>query len=94
MEPHHLLLLKLGAHSDRVGSAKGEKDAIDIVNLLYNYKFDKEKFETIGKKFGFADANGRLAQVVRDFPQQHLDFTNADFVSFKKWKNEFLSSLR
>jgi len=85
-----LLLLKLGAYKDRRGSAKGEKDAIDIVALLADAKFDREKFARAEKDAGVDAQMGTLRRIVSDFPGSSLPFVGISFVDFKKWRKGFL----
>lgn len=87
-----LLLLKLGAYQDRKGSAKGEKDAIDIVSILYSAKFDKGAFEKAAAGSEVEKPLKLLCDVVSEFPESSLPFVGADYVAFKKWRREFLKS--
>jgi hypothetical protein len=88
-----LLLLKLGAYADRKGSSKGEKDAIDIVSLLYGTEFDKADFEKAAKDASVERPVEMLKEIVSQFPGSSLEFVGAGFLEFKKWRGGFLKRL-
>ncbi|MCX6771288.1 MAG: hypothetical protein NTX79_04490 [Candidatus Micrarchaeota archaeon] len=85
-----LLLLKLGAYEARKGSAKGEKDAIDIVALLVAAKFDREKFARAARDASVEKPMETLRQIAGEFPDSALPFVGISFVDFKKWRKGFL----
>jgi len=88
---NQLLLLKLGAYEDRKGTVKGQKDAIDIVALLYHAKFDGKKFEAEAKIAGTREAMLRLKEIVREFADENLKYAGIGFVEFKRWRREFVA---
>jgi hypothetical protein len=87
---HYLLLLKLGAYRDRLGSAKGKKDAIDIVSLLFHCHVEKELLEKAAKGAGMPGAWTELRAIAAEFSDEMLPFIGADFLSFKRWRREFM----
>jgi len=87
-----LLLLKLGAYSDRKGSEKGEKDAIDIIGLLLSPKFGRADFLREAEFSSVKEPLALLHEIASSFPESALQFVGTDFVSFKKWRKEFLKS--
>lgn len=53
--PEMLFLLKLHAWQSRVGSAKGQKDELDIISLAELAEFDWKKFRELVKNYAMQD---------------------------------------
>lgn len=49
--PEMLVILKQEAERDRHGSGKGEKDRVDILNLLLKSQFNKDKYLSLLEKY-------------------------------------------
>lgn len=81
--PEALLILKQKAHLDRAGSAKGEKDKIDIISLLGAVDF--VSYKNLLKKYGLKSLAGdlkSLLQSTREVPE--LDISAHAFARLKK----------
>ena len=73
--PEVLLILKQKAWADRKGSAKGEKDKIDIIALVQS-GIDFKKYAAIGEKYAPADAKNDLLNLfneTREVPELGLN---------------------
>lgn len=83
LKPEALLILKQKAYQDRAGSAKGEKDRIDIIALL---KFvDFEKYKTLIGKYGDKSYLTDLRQILKTTRQvDELGIGEHAFSGFKK----------
>lgn len=71
--PEALLVLKQGAWLDRKYSAKGEKDKIDIVSLLFFSDIDFERYGKILREYRLENYINELISLIRSF-QDYQDF--------------------
>ncbi len=70
--PQVLLLLKQGAEMDRHDSAKGQKDRVDILNLLINAGADLGLYTELAKKNRLDGYPGHLKSIVRSAKKEFI----------------------
>lgn len=81
-----LLILKLFAYTQRKGSLKGQKDALDIFSLLYNTdQIDFNKFSSILKNQNLEDLRKELKEIFNSATEiKELDINKKQYSDFKK----------
>ncbi len=87
--PEALVLLKLGAASDRLASQKGDKDAIDILGLLFYSGIDMGKLRDIAERHNLLQHILLLRNVLKDFRQENFVYLNLNAASFSKLKRKY-----
>ena len=87
--PEALMLLKLGAASERLYSMKGDKDAIDILGLLFYSGVDLGKLSRIAKEHGILGSVRLISRVLSEFNPENLEFLNLNQASFAKLKKKY-----
>ncbi len=92
--PEALMVLKLGAASDRGKSVKGRKDFIDILGLLFYSEFDTPAFGRILKEHNLAQYMRLLGSILSTFDSKDLKYLNLNKSSFAKLKRKYLSDIR
>lgn len=60
-----LFMLKLFAWEKRRGSAKGQKDELDIFSLAFLPEFDWEKYGRLAKKYKFEEHSRLFAELIK-----------------------------
>lgn len=73
--PEILLILKTETHFDRKGTAKGNKDLIDIFSLLKEGKIDWKTYKEIIEKYNLKEMNEKLKNLIssqRAIPELNL----------------------
>ncbi len=87
-KPEILLLLKQQAELERKDSVKGQKDRVDILNLLINCELDIEEYKKLVRSFSLEKYRKRLGEIVqtarREF--EYLGITNPREIRLKKRK--------
>lgn len=84
LEPEPLLFLKQKAFEDRAGSAKGEKDRLDIISLLKD-AVDLKKYERLAEQYRlqrYLEQLRNIVQETRSVPE--LGLSEHAFARFKK----------
>ncbi|MBI5159334.1 hypothetical protein HY992_04395 [Candidatus Micrarchaeota archaeon] len=89
-----LLVLKQGAEIERRNSVKGQKDAIDILTIISRAGIDWKKYAEILSKHGKHLYPSELLRVLRDFPDDDIEYLGMSFTEFKKWKKLLLAELK
>jgi len=80
-----LFLLKLYAYESRRGSAKGEKDELDIFSLLVLPEFDWSKYERLIGKLNFSKCHKRLLSLLkRTYRVKELGISDQKMAKIKK----------
>lgn len=92
--PEALMVLKLGAASDRGKSVKGRKDFIDILGILFYSGFDLPAFGRILKEHNLAQYMRLLGSILSSFDSKDLKYLNLNESSFAKLKRKYLSDIR
>ena len=83
--PEILLILKVKTYFERKGTTKGEKDFLDIFNLIKNEKIDWEKYKELIKRYNLKEINQKLKEIIslpKSIPQ--LSLLNHQIASLKK----------
>jgi len=62
--PEILLILKIKTYSERKGTAKGNKDLIDIFSLLKKGKIDWKNYKELIEKYNLKEANEELKNLI------------------------------
>jgi len=86
-----LLILKQKAELDRRDSVKGQKDEIDILNLLINVDVNWEKYKEFLKEFGLREYKKELFHIVKSFDM--LEYIGMNPREYKVWKRGILKNL-
>ena len=85
-EPETLLILKQQAELARKDSVKGQKDRVDIINLLMNSEIDLKKYLQLLQKFKLVSYKQRLKEILlsasREF--QYLGIQNPREIKLRK----------
>lgn len=83
--PEILLILKTKTYSERKGTAKGNKDLIDIFSLLKEGKIDWKTYKEIIEKYNLKEANEELKNLIssqKAIPE--LDLLNHRIAKLKR----------
>lgn len=64
-KPEILLILKQSAELERGDSARGQKDRVDILNILINGNPDMKEYGKITSKFRLSGYPARLREIIR-----------------------------
>lgn len=86
--PELLLILKQTAQIDRKNSIKGQKDKIDIINLLIKLDMDWEKYKEILKAYNLKGYKKELFRLVKTFDM--LEYTGMNPREYAVWKRKVL----
>jgi hypothetical protein len=86
--PELLLILKQTAEIERRDSVKGQKDKIDIINLLIKLDMDWEKYKDILKAYNLKKHKKELFHLVKTFDM--LDYTGMNLREYTVWKRKVL----
>jgi hypothetical protein len=92
LEKELLLITKLKAYQERIGSVKGQKDLIDIISLIILEEFDFNYFLKLTKKYHLEKYQKLLEKIIletKEVPELNL---NKHF--WGKKKRELLKKLR
>ena len=90
-KPEVLLMLKQGAYAERKHSVKGEKDAIDIVSLLFFSGIHLNAYKELARNYKLEHYISELIDLVKDFKDYNaLELTPH---KFKVEKEKILSKL-
>lgn len=91
--PEALMVLKLGAAVDRGKSAKGEKDAIDILGLLFYSQLDVSLLKKILSEYGLMAYTDVLISILNNFDRKSLNYLNLNENSFSKFKRKYIDEI-
>ena len=95
--PEALMVLKLGAAKERLKSIKGEKDAIDILSMLFFSDFNPELFKKIVEKNRGNEYVRLLLSILRSADRREISYLNLNEKTFsglkKRWEMELLRIL-
>ncbi len=89
-----LMVLKLGAASNRGESKKGEKDFIDILGLLFNSKLDLKLLKEILEEYKLTQYMRFLMSILNGFDKRNLDYLNLNENGFSKLKHRYVEEIR
>ncbi|MBU4360580.1 hypothetical protein KKC16_01740 [Patescibacteria group bacterium] len=85
LKPEILLILKQTAFLNRQGSAKGEKDKIDIISLLNLDNFDFKVYQTILQRYDLMNYQKELIDLVSGINElQELELNQYQYSKLKK----------
>ena len=95
--PEALMVLKLGAAKERLKSIKGEKDAIDILSMLFFSDFNPALFKKIVERNKDKEYPRLLLQILRSADRRIIEYLNLNEKTFsglkKRWEKELLEIL-
>ena len=86
-----LLILKQKAEIDRRDSIKGQKDSVDILNLLMSLDIDWEKYREYVEKYNFREYKRELFHIINAFDM--LEYIGMNPREYKVWKKAILGNL-
>jgi len=89
--PEILLILKQGAEIERRHSEKGEKDRIDILQLLLKTDFNCKKYNELLKENKLENFRKELIFIVKNFKK--IEYLNLNVVEYKKEKEIILKKI-
>jgi hypothetical protein len=92
--PEILLILKQQAELERMHSAKGEKDRVDILNILINANVDFEKYADLTKKFKIEKYKKRLREIILGAKKEFGYLGLTDLRKVKLIKRDLLGKLK
>jgi hypothetical protein len=92
--PEALMVLKLGAASDRGGSTKGMKDAIDILGLLFYSGPDLGILKKILSEYNLIKYIDLLVSILNNFDRRDLNYLNLNESSFSKLKRKHIAEIK
>jgi len=85
LRPEILIILKQTAFLERKGSAKGEKDKVDIIALLQLNNFDFKLYREILEKYNLENYVQNLKDLLVDMHElSELDLNQYQYSKFKK----------
>lgn len=94
VRPEALLVLKQAAEIERRWSAKGVKDSIDIVTVMFYAELDWKAYSQLLEKYGKESFVAELASVVQRFDEKNIRYLGVGFKQFKDWKKKVLDELK
>ena len=87
-----LLILKQAAEINRGNIEKGQKDKIDIINLLIKGNINFDFYHEIIKKYNLQNYKDRLVQLIKNFDL--LEKINLNVKEYKQIKLKLLKELK
>ncbi len=93
-KPEVLLILKQQAELERKDSIKGQKDRIDILNLLLNSEINLKNYLAIAEKHGIENYVKRLKEIVRGARSEFYYLGIDDTRKIKLIKEKILQQMR
>ena len=87
-----LLILKQGAYQDRQGSAKGEKDKIDILSLLLSPEMDLNFYLELVKKHHLLEYSQQLMLLLKN--TKEISSLQQNVHQFSRFKKQVLKKLK
>lgn len=91
LPPELLLILKQRAELDRRDSAKGEKDKVDILNLLIRLDINWRRYKEFLKKYNLQEYKKELVHIIKTFDM--LEYIGMNPREYKLWKRNVLNYL-
>lgn len=91
LPPELLLILKQKAEHDRRDSVKGQKDKIDILNLLISLDIDWKKYKEFLERYNLREYVSELVHIVNAFDM--LEYIGMNPREYKVWKRKILKYL-
>lgn len=92
--PEALMILKLGAASDRLASMKGVKDSVDILGLLFYSNLDILKLRRMLSEYGLMRFMDLLLAIINGFDRRNLGYLNLNENSFAKLKRRYRDEIK
>lgn len=91
LPPELLLILKQKAEHDRRDSVKGQKDRVDILNLLISLDINWKKYEEILEMYNLQEYKRELFHIIKAFDM--LEYIRMNPREYKVWKRNVLKNL-
>lgn len=91
LPPELLLILKQRAEIDRRDSIKGQKDSVDILNLLMSLDIDWEKYREYVETYNLREYRRELFHIINTFDM--LEYVGMNPREYKVWKKDILENL-
>lgn len=88
LPPELLLILKQTAERDRRDSVKGQKDKVDVLNLLIGLDIDWEKYKEILERYNLKEYKRELSHLVKTFDM--LEYIGMNVREYTVWKRKVL----
>jgi len=92
-KPEILLILKQYAELERRDSVKGQKDRVDILNLLINRSPNMKEYQKTVRKFGLSSYPKRLREIIRSARKEFEYLGIRDLRKVKLIKKKLEASL-
>lgn len=92
--PEVLIILKQQAEMDRAHSPKGQKDRVDIMNLLINSDPDLSEYNRLVKRHGLDGYRKRLLQIITESKKEFEYLGIADPGKARRIKKKLIGELR
>lgn len=91
LPPELLLILKQKAEYERRDSVKGQKDRVDILNLLTRLDMDWEMYKEVLERYNCKEYKKELFHIIKTFDV--LEYIGMNPREYKVWKKTVLESL-
>ncbi|MCL4364873.1 MAG: hypothetical protein M1569_02345 [Candidatus Marsarchaeota archaeon] len=92
--PEALLLLKFSAFMERKSSIKGQKDAIDILGMLFYSGIDFKKMAEIKNTYKVKDLGRTIVSMLRTVDPNSYKYLNLNAKTFSEYKNKSWQQIR
>jgi len=89
-----LMILKLGAASERLKSEKGSKDAIDVLGILFYSGFEMKTFSDILYDYKMEKYASLLHLILNEFDKRDLKYLNLNENGFSKLRKKYLEEIK
>lgn len=91
LPPELLLILKQKAECDRRDSVKGQKDRVDILNLLMKLDINWDKYKEFLEIYNLQEYRKELFHIIKTFDM--LEYIGMNPREYKVWKRKALEYL-
>lgn len=92
--PEALAMLKLGAIANRMESVKGQKDAIDILGMLFYSGLSVDKLGRLLKTYNREEYVRLLLRILNGFDKSMLSYLNLNEKSFARLRREYADKIK
>ncbi len=92
--PEALICLKFSAFQDRKMSIKGQKDAIDLLGLMFYSGIDMLKLRQVCVTYGIEDLGRETLTLLRTFDPESLKYLNLNQKSFSARRRKLSGEIK
>lgn len=92
--PEALAVLKLGAIANRMESVKGQKDALDILGMLFYSGLSVDKLGKLLRAYKRGEYARLLLRILNGFDKSMLGYLNLNEKSFARLRHEYAGKIK